>query len=176
MSDRKGKQHEHIYITLDTFQTNGAHDHDNHQGPQSHHTSSPADTPLCTVGKSKQRNVLSYCAAPQQLWIIYCYAKCAQISELEAIITVRRPHRQRMSSAANALLCNIGEGKQCNLLSYFSALQHLCGTRSCGKRARKGHFHGHEHTCTHTGRQSAQPPTLARPESKPATSQTFCAV
>ena len=92
------------------------------------------------------------------------------------IITVRRPHRQRMSSAANALLCNIGEGKHCNLLSYFSALQHLCGTRSCGKRARKGHFHGHEHTCTHTGRQSAQPPTLARPESKPATSQTFCAV
>ena len=126
-----GKQHQHIYITLDTFQTNGAHDHDNHQGPQSHHTSSPADTPLCTVGKSKQRNVLSYCAAPQQLWIIYCYAKCAQISELEAIITVRRPHRQRMSSAANALLCNIGEGKHCNLLSYFSALQHLCGTRSC---------------------------------------------
>ena len=78
-----------------------------------------------------------------------------QISELEPIITVRRPHRQRMSSAANALLCNIGEGKQCNLLSYFSALQHLCGTRSCGKRARKGHFHGHEHTCTHTRRQSA---------------------
>jgi hypothetical protein len=54
-----------------------------------------------------------------QLWIIYSYAKCAQISELEAIITVRRPHRQRLSSAANALLCNIGEGKQCNLLSYF---------------------------------------------------------
>ena len=26
-----------------------------------------------------------------------------------------------MSSAANALLCNIAEGKQCNLLSYFSA-------------------------------------------------------
>ena len=92
------------------------------------------------------------------------------------IITVRRPHRQRMSSAANALLCNIGEGKQCTLLSYFSALQHLCGTRSCGKRARKGHFHGHEHTCTHTGRQRAQPPTLARPESKPAISLTFCAV
>ena len=44
---------------------------------------------------------------------------------------------------------------------------------SCGKRARKGHFHGHEHTCAHTGRQSAQPPTLARPESKPATSLTF---
>ncbi len=94
----------------------------------------------------------------------------------QVAITVRRPHRQRMSSAANALLCNIGEGKQCNLLGYFSALQHLCGTRSCGKRARKGHFHGHEHTCTHTGRQSAQPPTLARPESKPATSLTFCAV
>ena len=76
------------------------------------------------------------------------------------IITVRRPHRQRMSSAVNALLCNIGEGKQCNLLSYFSALQHLCGTLSCGKRARKGHFHGHEHTCTHTGRQSASHPHL----------------
>ncbi len=93
---------------------------------------------------SKSFFFLSYYAAPQQLWIIYSYAKCAQISELEPIITVRRPHRQRMSSAANALLCNIGEGKQCNLLSYFSALQHLCGTRNCGKRARKGHFHGHE--------------------------------
>ena len=90
------------------------------------------------------------------------------VLKLEPIITVRRPHRQRMSSAANALLCNIGEGKQCNLLSYFSALQHLCGTRSCGKRARKGHFHGHEHTCTHTGRQSAQPPTLAPPKCSPA--------
>ena len=32
-----------------------------------------------------------------------------------------RPYRQRMSSAANALLWNIAEGKQCNLLSYFSA-------------------------------------------------------
>ena len=165
-----------MYITLDTFQTLGAHGHDNHQGPQTHHTSSPADIPLCKVGESKQRHVLSYCAAPQQLWIIHSYAKCAQISKLEPIITVRRPHHQRMSSAANALLCNIGEGKQSNLLSYFIAPQQLCGTRSCGKRARKGHFHGHEHTCAHTGRQSAQPPTLARPESKPATCLTFCAL
>jgi len=76
--------------------------------------SSAANALLCNIGEGKN-----------------CYAKCAQISELEAIITVRRPHRQRMSSAANALLCNIGEGKHCNLLSYFSALQHLCGTRSC---------------------------------------------
>ena len=38
------------------------------------------------------------------------------------------------------------------------APQQLCGTRSCGKRARKGHFHGHEHPCAHRGRQSAQPP------------------
>jgi hypothetical protein len=62
-------------------------------------------------------------------------------------LTLRRPHRQRMSSVANALLCNIGEVNQCNLLSFFSALHHLCGTHSCGKRARKGHLHGHEHTC-----------------------------
>ena len=89
------------------------------EGPQSHQTSAAADDPLCKIRENKQLHVLSYCAAPQQLWIIYSYAKCAQISELEPIITVRRPHRQRMSSAANALLCNIGEGKQCNRLSYF---------------------------------------------------------
>jgi len=47
------------------FQTQGAHGHDNYEGPQSHHTSSAADTPPCKVGESKQRNVLSYCAAPQ---------------------------------------------------------------------------------------------------------------
>ena len=156
-----------MYITLDTFQTLGAHGHDNHQGPQTHHTSSPADIPLCKVGESRQRHVLSYCAAPQQLWIIHSYAKCAQISKLEPIITVRRPHRQRMSSAANALLCDIIKGKQC---------KKLCGTRSCGKRARKGHFHCHEHTCTHTRRQSAQTPTCASPESKPDTCLTICAV
>ena len=31
-------------------------------------TSSPADNPLCKVGESNQHNLLSYCAAPQQLW------------------------------------------------------------------------------------------------------------
>ena len=40
----------------------------------------------------------------------------------------------------------------------------------------KGHFHGHEHTCTHTRRQSAQTPTFASPESEPDTGLTFCAV
>ena len=34
-------------------------------------------------------------------------------------------------------------------LSYVPAPQQLCDTRSCGKRARKWHFPGHEHTCTH---------------------------
>jgi hypothetical protein len=74
------------------------------------------------------------------------HAKCAQISELEPIITVRGPHSQRMSSAVNVPLCNIRERKQCNLLSYFPAPHQLCGTRSCGKRARKEQFHGHERT------------------------------
>jgi hypothetical protein len=70
----------------------------------------------------------------------------------------------RMSSPANALLCNIRERKQFNLLSYFLApQQQLCGTRSCGKSARKGHFHA-QHTCTHTRRQSAQTPTLPQPK------------
>jgi hypothetical protein len=46
---------------------------------------------------------------------------------------VRGPHSQRMSSAANAPLCNIRERKQCNLWSYFPPQQQLCGTRSCGK-------------------------------------------
>jgi hypothetical protein len=45
-----------------------------------------------------------------------------------------------MSSAANAPLSNIRERKQGKLLSYFPAPQRLCGARSCGKRARKGHF------------------------------------
>ena len=46
-------------------------------------------------------------------------------------------------------LCNIREGKQCNLLSYFSASQQPWGTSSCGKRARKGPFplpRAHMHT------------------------------
>ena len=54
-----------------------------------------------------------------------------------------------MSSAANAPLSNIRERKQGKLLSYFPAPQQLCGDRSCGKRARKGHFHCHQHTFTH---------------------------
>ena len=37
-------------------------------------------------------------------------------------------------------LCNIREGKQCHLLSYFSASQQPWGTSSCGLRARKGPF------------------------------------
>ena len=71
---------------------------------------------------------------------------------------------------------HISERKQCNLLSYFPAPQQLCGAHSRGKRARKVHFHGHEHTCTHTRRQSAQTSTLAPPKSKPGTCLIFCAV
>ena len=61
-------------------------------------------------------------------------------------------------------------------MSYFPAPQQLCGAHSRGKRARKVHFHGHEHTCTHTRRQSAQTSTLAPPKSKPGTCLIFCAV
>ena len=46
------------------FQTQGAHGQDNHEGPQSHRTSSHADTPLCKVGDSNRQNLLSFCAAP----------------------------------------------------------------------------------------------------------------
>jgi hypothetical protein len=88
--------------------------------------------------------------------IAYCWdeAGASALDELEHTITVfqtlPRPHsQQRMSSAANAPLCNIRERKKFKLLSYFPAPQQLCGTRSCGKHARKVHFHGHEHTCTH---------------------------
>ena len=87
--------------------------------------------------------------------IAYCWdeAGASAFDEIEHTITVSqtlpRPHSQRMSSAANAPLCNIRERKQFKLLSYFPAPQQLCGTRSCGKHARKAHFHGHEHTCTH---------------------------
>jgi len=53
------------------------------------------------------------------------------------------------SSADNDPICNIREHNQCNLLSYFPAPHQLCGTRSCGKRAIKGHFQDHNHTYTH---------------------------
>ena len=55
------------------------------------------------------------------------------------------------------LACNIREHKQCKLLSYFPAPQQLCGTRSCGKRARKAHFHGR----THARMQSPRMPAAA---------------
>jgi len=43
---------------------------------------------------------------------------------------VRRPHRQRMSSAANAPLCNVRKGKQCNLSSCFLTPQQLSQLRA----------------------------------------------
>jgi len=49
---------------------------------------------------------------------------------------------QRMSSAANAPLCNIRERKQCNLLSYFPAPQQLYGTRkTCSKMLKRADNH-----------------------------------
>jgi hypothetical protein len=36
---------------------------DNHEVPQSHHTSSAADTPHCKFGENKQRTVSTFCAA-----------------------------------------------------------------------------------------------------------------
>jgi hypothetical protein len=89
---------------------------------------------------------------------------CAQISELEPIITVRGPHSQHMFSAANAPLCNIRERKQCNLLSNFPAPHQLCGTRSCGKCARKGNFQGQERTWQAlTGGTRSRPATARGP-------------
>jgi hypothetical protein len=48
--------------------------------------------------------------------------------------------------------------------------------RSATIEGKRGHFHGHEHTCTLTRRQSEQTPTLATPESKPDTCRRVCAV
>jgi hypothetical protein len=62
---------------------------------------------------------------------------CAQISELEPIITVRGPHSQHMFSAANAPLCNIRERKQQSfeqLSSPASALWHPQLRKMCSKR------------------------------------------
>ena len=123
------------------------------KGPQTHHTSSPADIPLCKVGESKQRHVLSYCAAPQQLWIIHSYAKCAQISELEPIITVRRPHRQRMSSAAKRRQAVQSFEL---LFSPTGPLWHPQLRKTCSNRAfprPRAHMHAHgasEQAATHT--------------------------
>jgi len=38
--------------------------------------------------------------------------------------------------------------------------------RSATIEGKRGHFHGHEHTCTLTRRQSEQTPTLATPEAR----------
>ena len=66
----------HTYMSLESaFQTQGAHGQDNHEGPQSHRTSSHADTPLYKVGESNQDKLLSYRAVPQRLWSTHSYAK-----------------------------------------------------------------------------------------------------
>jgi hypothetical protein len=77
--------------------------------------------PIRQIGKRKQ-----------------CDLESASSAIFRATITVRGPHNQRMPSTANAPLCNIRDRKQCNLMSYFPAPLQLCGTCSCGKRARKG--------------------------------------
>jgi hypothetical protein len=51
---------------------------------------------------AKQRDRLSYPAAPPQPWDTHSCGKRARIGELEHIITLRRPHRQHTSSAADA--------------------------------------------------------------------------
>ena len=50
LSDRKGSAMHTCMSHESAFsQTQGAHGLDNHEGPQSHHTSSAADTPPCTT-------------------------------------------------------------------------------------------------------------------------------
>ena len=63
---------------------------------------------------------------------------------------LQRPHIQRVLDCQCPPLCNIRERTSCKPLSYVPAPQQLCDTSSCGKRARKGHFHGTGLRCTRT--------------------------
>jgi len=65
LSDRKGSYMHTCMSRESAFQTQGAHGQDNHEGPQSHLTSSAADNPLCKGGESDQRKLSTYCAGPQ---------------------------------------------------------------------------------------------------------------
>ena len=58
------------------------------------------------------------------------------------MILVRGPQSQRKSSSADAPVWKDRERKQCDLSSYFAALQPLCTAICGGKCARKWHFHG----------------------------------
>ena len=58
------------------------------------------------------------------------------------MILVRGPQSQRKSSSADAPVWKDRESKQCDLSSYFAALQPLCTAICGGKCARKWHFHG----------------------------------
>jgi hypothetical protein len=60
---------------------------------------------------AKQRDRLSYPKAPPQLWGTHSCGNRAQIGELEHIITVRRPHRQHASSAADTSQAEVEEHK-----------------------------------------------------------------
>jgi hypothetical protein len=90
------------------FQTQGASCHDNHEGPQSHHTSSAARYPVKQSWREQATQCLELLCGPavaleRPLCVCVCvcvcvcdsYAKCAQISEREPTITVRGPHSQR---------------------------------------------------------------------------------
>ena len=48
------------------------------RGPQSQRKSSSADAPVCKDREHKQRNLSSYCAAPQPLCSASCGCKCAR--------------------------------------------------------------------------------------------------
>ena len=130
------------------LQTQGAHGHENHAGPQRQRTSSAATNPRDEIARLKKRNLLRDCAAPQQLCETCRCGKRAQISELEFIIIVRGPQSQRKSLSADVPVCKDRERKQCNPSSYCAALQPLCSASCGGKCARKWHFHGNSQTLT----------------------------
>jgi hypothetical protein len=124
------------------------------RAPASTHVSG-CNNPRNEAARLKKRNILKYCAAPQQLCETCRCGKRAQISELEHITKVQGPQSQRKSSSADAPVCKDRERKQCNLSSYCAAPQPLCSASCGGKCARKWHFHGNSHTCQHALRQRA---------------------
>jgi hypothetical protein len=92
------------------------------------------NNPRDEVARHKKCKILRYCAAPQQLCETRRCCKCckrAQSSELEHIIAVQGPQRQRKSSSADAPQCKDIEQRQCNLSSYCADPQ-LISSASCG--------------------------------------------
>ena len=171
LSDRK-KRCMHTYVTFEGIpDTRCPLPRELRRAPASKLSTHVICNPRDEAARLKKRNLLRHCAAPQQLCETRRCCKCckrAQSSELEHIIAVQGPQRQRKSSSADAPVCQDREHKLCSLLSYCAAPQPLCSASCGGKCARKWHLHSSSHTCQHALRQRALTPPHAAPKRSPA--------